>query len=43
MIPGARFQVMERAGHYPHIERPDEFVRAALEFSEQKQPAMAQA
>jgi pimeloyl-ACP methyl ester carboxylesterase len=43
MIPGARFQVMERAGHYPHIERPDEFARAALEFSEQKQPAMAQA
>ena len=26
-IPGARLETIERAGHYPHIEQPDEFAR----------------
>lgn len=33
MIPGAKFQPIERAGHYPHIEQPDEFARHALGFA----------
>jgi pimeloyl-ACP methyl ester carboxylesterase len=33
-IPGARFETVARAGHYPHIEQPDEFARRTLAFSE---------
>jgi pimeloyl-ACP methyl ester carboxylesterase len=33
-IPGARFEPIERAGHYPHIEQPDEFAHRALAFIE---------
>lgn len=31
-IPGARFEAIPRAGHYPHRERPDDFVRAVTAF-----------
>lgn len=31
-IPGSVFQVIPRAGHYPHRERPDDFVRAVTAF-----------
>jgi len=31
-IPGARFEVIARAGHYPHIEQPDTFARAVFAF-----------
>ena len=31
-IAGARFEVIERAGHYPQIEQPEEFVRRIAEF-----------
>lgn len=34
MIPGARFELIERAGHYPHVEQPDEFARRALAFAD---------
>ncbi len=34
MIPGARFETIERAGHYPHIEQPEEVARRALAFAE---------
>ena len=33
-IPGARFETIERAGHFPHIEQPDAFARSALAFME---------
>ena len=33
-IPGARLERIERAGHYPHIERPEEFARKVLAFTE---------
>jgi pimeloyl-ACP methyl ester carboxylesterase len=33
MIAGARFELIERAGHYPHIEQPEEFARRALAFA----------
>ena len=34
LIPGARFETIERAGHFPHIEQPEEFARRALAFAE---------
>ena len=34
MIPGARFETIERAGHFPHLEQPDEFARRALAFAD---------
>jgi len=33
-IPGARFETIERAGHYPHIEQPDEFARRVTAFTQ---------
>jgi pimeloyl-ACP methyl ester carboxylesterase len=33
-IPGARFETIERAGHFPHIEQPDEFARRVLAFAD---------
>jgi pimeloyl-ACP methyl ester carboxylesterase len=32
-IPGARFETIARAGHYPHIEQPDAFARAVFAFT----------
>jgi pimeloyl-ACP methyl ester carboxylesterase len=34
MIPGAQFAVIGRAGHYPHLERPDEFIALVRGFLE---------
>jgi pimeloyl-ACP methyl ester carboxylesterase len=31
-IPGAQFQLMAAAGHYPYLEQPDAFVAAATTF-----------
>ena len=31
-IKGARFRLIERCGHYPHIERPDVFAAEVLAF-----------
>ena len=36
MIPGARFEAIERAGHFPHQEQPRIFARKVLEFTEGK-------
>jgi pimeloyl-ACP methyl ester carboxylesterase len=33
-IPGARFETIEQAGHFPHVERPDEFARRIFAFVE---------
>jgi pimeloyl-ACP methyl ester carboxylesterase len=33
-IPGARFEIIARAGHFPHVEQPDEFARKTLAFAE---------
>jgi len=33
-IPGARFETIARAGHYPHIEAPDAFARAVFAFTQ---------
>ena len=34
LIPGARFALIEEAGHAPEIERPEEFVDHVLGFLE---------
>ncbi len=31
-IPGARLEPIERAGHFPHLEQPDEFARRIFAF-----------
>ena len=31
-IPGAKFFVLEGAGHYPYLERPDEFIARVEDF-----------
>jgi pimeloyl-ACP methyl ester carboxylesterase len=42
-IPGARFETIERAGHFPHIEQPEEFARRALAFADADARAKPQA
>jgi pimeloyl-ACP methyl ester carboxylesterase len=32
-IPGARFETIERAGRFAHIEQPDEFARRVAAFA----------
>jgi pimeloyl-ACP methyl ester carboxylesterase len=32
LIAGAQFELIEDAGHYPHIERPELFTRKIVEF-----------
>jgi pimeloyl-ACP methyl ester carboxylesterase len=34
-IPGAGFQTIVSAGHYPYLERPDAFVAAVTSFLQQ--------
>ena len=31
-IPGARFALIEQAGHFPHLEQPEDFARKVLSF-----------
>jgi pimeloyl-ACP methyl ester carboxylesterase len=31
-IPGARFDIIPRAGHFPHWEQPEEFVERLSVF-----------
>jgi len=33
-IAGARFETIDRAGHFPHIEQPEEFARRVLAFAD---------
>jgi pimeloyl-ACP methyl ester carboxylesterase len=33
LIPGARFELIEAAGHYPHLERPEAFARMIIDFA----------
>ena len=32
LIPGAQFELIEAAGHYPHLERPDLFAQKIVDF-----------
>jgi len=40
LVPNARFETIEHAGHFPHIEQPDDFARRALGFADAQQPAV---
>jgi pimeloyl-ACP methyl ester carboxylesterase len=33
-IPGAKFETIESAGHFPHLEQPQAFAQAVLAFAE---------
>jgi pimeloyl-ACP methyl ester carboxylesterase len=33
-IPGAKFETIEGAGHFPHLEQPQAFARAVVAFVE---------
>jgi len=33
-IPGAKFETIDGAGHFPHLEQPQAFARAVLAFVE---------
>lgn len=33
-IPGSRFELIEEAGHYPHVEQPEQFARLVTSFAE---------
>jgi pimeloyl-ACP methyl ester carboxylesterase len=35
-LPNARFALIERSGHFPHVEQPREFARRTLDFIEGK-------
>jgi len=35
-IPGSRFKIISRAGHYPYLEQPEEFARAVTEFLKER-------
>ncbi len=37
-IPGARFRVIEKSGHYPHLERTDAFLDALDDFAASAAP-----
>lgn len=41
LIAGAKFEPIEKAGHFPHIEQPAEFARRVLAFAEASAPAAA--
>ena len=34
LIPAARFEIVASAGHFPHLEQPDEFARRVHAFME---------
>ncbi|MGH7090936.1 MAG: alpha/beta fold hydrolase [Stellaceae bacterium] len=35
-VPGARFELVERAGHFPHIEAPEAFAERVLRFARER-------
>jgi pimeloyl-ACP methyl ester carboxylesterase len=38
LIAGAQFELIEQAGHYPHLERPDLFAQKVVDFAARAQP-----
>ena len=41
LIEGAKFDPIEKAGHFPHLEQPEEFARRVLAFADAAAPAQA--
>jgi len=42
-IAGAKFEPIERAGHFPHLEQPEEFARRVLAFADAGAPSASRA
>jgi pimeloyl-ACP methyl ester carboxylesterase len=38
LIPRARFELIEAAGHHPHLEQPEIFVKRVVSFLEEVGP-----
>jgi pimeloyl-ACP methyl ester carboxylesterase len=38
LIPGARFELIDAAGHHPHIEQPEAFVERVVSFLGEERP-----
>ncbi|MGD0882490.1 MAG: alpha/beta fold hydrolase, partial [Acidimicrobiales bacterium] len=38
-IPGSRLEIIEGAGHFPHVERPDQFLEVLIDFLDTTEPA----
>jgi pimeloyl-ACP methyl ester carboxylesterase len=38
-IPGSRLEIFEGAGHFPHCERPDQFLQALIDFMDTTHPS----
>jgi pimeloyl-ACP methyl ester carboxylesterase len=38
MVPGSRFEVFESAGHFPHLDEPERFVRTVRDWIETTEP-----
>ena len=43
LIAGAKFEPIEKAGHFPHIEQPAEFARRVLAFADTAATPIARA
>jgi pimeloyl-ACP methyl ester carboxylesterase len=43
LIAGAKFEPIERAGHFPHLEQPEEFARRTLAFAQAAAPSASRA
>ena len=38
-IPGSRLEIIEGAGHFPHVETPKKFLDVLIDFLETTEPA----
>ncbi|MCB0864196.1 MAG: alpha/beta fold hydrolase [Solirubrobacterales bacterium] len=38
-MPGSRFELFERSGHFPHLDQPTRFARLLTEFIDSTEPA----
>jgi hypothetical protein len=38
-VPGARFELFERSGHFPHLDEPERFVRTLGDWIATTEPS----
>jgi pimeloyl-ACP methyl ester carboxylesterase len=41
LVPGSRFELFERSGHFPHLDEPERFVATLEDWIETTEPAAA--